>query len=152
METFEATKKRFKPIFNDIIKEIKNAEIDEAAFPAYAHKNPLIDYLFWKRLSVAFNFAKKNTNHKRVLDFGCGSGVLSYLLAQNGYNVTSCDIELSPFRLIEKRINFPSDIQFIEGDIITKDLPQNSFDIIFAMDVLEHIENLEDYMKLFKSC
>ncbi len=150
METFQTTKKVFKKAFNEILNEQNNYAIDEAALPAYAHKNFFIDYLFWKRVEVAFDLAEKNESKKKVLDFGFGSGVLSYLLAKNGYDVTSCDIELSPFRLVQKKIAFPPNISFLEGDIFEKDLPENSFDIIFALDVLEHIENLTDYIELFK--
>ncbi len=47
-------------------------------------------------------------------------------------------------------MEFPSNIKYIQGDIIDKELPDNSFDVIFALDVLEHIENLSDYVELFK--
>ena len=150
MEAFKTTKKKFKTVFNEIIAKTNNHEIDEAALPAYAHNNVLIDYLFWERMRVAFEYVKNNINNKKVLDFGCGSGVLSYLLAKNGYEVTSSDIEFSPLKLVKEKIDFPPNISFLEGDIITKDLPDNSFDIIFAMDVLEHIDNLSDYIRLFK--
>ncbi len=151
MNTFNSIKKKFKIIFNEIIQqEPSNYEIDEAALPAYAHKNILIDYLFWKRIEVAYKYAQKNKKTKNVLDFGCGSGVLSYLLAKNKYNVTSCDIEFSPLNLVKTKLNFPENITFIEGDIINHKIPENSFDIIFALDVLEHIDNLTDYIKLFK--
>jgi len=153
MSLFETSKKEFKTAFNQIIKEgkeVDNYKIDEAALPAYAHKNPLIDWLFWKRIKVAYNFAINQNNCEKVLDFGCGSGILSYLLAKNNFSVTSCDIEFKPLNFVKNKINFPSTIEFIEGDILTKDLPEKSFDMIFAMDVLEHIDNLEPYIKLFE--
>lgn len=148
--TFKSTKKKFKTVFNDILKNTNSYEIDEAALPAYAHKNPLIDYLFWKRLQVAFEHANKNSSYSKVLDFGCGSGCFSYLLANNGFEVTATDLDFSPLQLIKEKIDFPTSIKFIEGDIINHDLPEASFDLIFALDVLEHIENLPDYIELFK--
>jgi|TARA_R110000868_G_scaffold339844_1_gene600538 2-polyprenyl-3-methyl-5-hydroxy-6-metoxy-1,4-benzoquinol methylase len=150
IETFQSTKKKFKKAFAEILSTINNYEIDEAALPAYAHKNPLIDYLFWSRLSIAFEFAKKQTGNKKALDFGCGSGCFSYLLAKNGYQVTATDLDFSPLKLVQEKLEFPSNIKFIQGDIIDKELPDNSFDVIFALDVLEHIENLSDYVELFK--
>lgn len=150
MVTFISTKKTFKKLFNDILNESNNKDIDEAAFPAYAHKNILIDYLFWKRIEVAFNYAQKNNNPKKILDFGCGSGVLTYLLANNKHEVTSTDIEFSPLNLIREKINFPSGVRFIEGDIISSNLNQNYFDIIYALDVLEHVDNIEEYIQLFE--
>lgn len=150
VETFKSTKKKFKKTFAEILSTTNNYEIDEAALPAYAHKNPLIDYLFWSRLRIAFEFAQKQTGNKKVLDFGCGSGCFSFLLAKNGYQVTATDLDFSPLKLVKEKLDFPENINFIQGDIIHKELPENSFDVIFALDVLEHIENLSDYVFLFK--
>lgn len=149
-DPFNSTKKKFKKTFKEILKTTNNYELDEAALPAYAHRNPMIDYLFWKRLEVAFNFANKNGPLVRALDFGCGSGCFSYLLAQNGYKVTSIDLDFSPLHFVQEHLDFPTNIKFIEGDIFKQDLPDNSFDVIFALDVLEHIENLPEYILLFK--
>lgn len=151
METFKTTKKKFKLAFNKIIHESNNETIDEAALPAYAHKNVLIDYLFWKRVQIAFNYAQQHDGSKNILDFGCGSGVLSYLLAKQGHEVTSTDIEFSPLHLVKEKIEFPSNISFIESDIISGELKNKTFDIIYALDVLEHIENLDEYILMFKS-
>ena len=93
------TKQKFKKTFTEIINETYNEDIDEAALPAYAHKNVFIDHLFWKRIEIANTYANKGAERKRILDFGCGSGVLSYLLAKNGHQVTSSDIEFSPLNL-----------------------------------------------------
>ena len=59
MISFKLTKKKFKRAFREILNQNRNYEIDEAAIPAYAHNNIFIDYLFWKRLQIVFNFAKK---------------------------------------------------------------------------------------------
>ena len=149
-DPFNSTKKKFKNTFKEILKTTNNYELDEAALPAYAHQNPIIDYLFWKRLEVAFNFANKNGPLVKALDFGCGSGCFSYLLAKNGYEVTSIDLDFTPLQLVQEKLDFPSNIKFIEGDIFKQDIPNNSFDVIFALDVLEHIENLSKYIELFK--
>ncbi len=150
MEIFYASKKKFKDAFQKIIESNDSYEIGEAALPAYSHKNPLIDWLFWERLKIAYKYASSNGKTKnKILDFGCGSGVLSYMLTKKNHCVTACDLELSPLKLLKEIIEFPSGINFIEGDILDKNFEDNSFDIICVMDVLEHIENLEPYIKLF---
>ena len=45
--------------------------------------NPLIDVVFWRRLSVAFAEACRQDG-RRALDFGCGTGVMSETLAKGG--------------------------------------------------------------------
>ncbi len=149
MNMFNTSKRKFKTVFKQILKEGDNYEIGEAALPAYSHKNPLIDWLFWKRVRIAYDYALHKRSGDKILDFGCGSGILSYMLAKEGYDVTACDIEFGPLQLVRDKINFPSNIDFIEGDILTKNLKDNTFDIIFALDVLEHIDDLEPLHKLF---
>ncbi len=149
MTNFKSTKREFKKAFEDVLKTNNSYEIDEAAFPAYAHKNFLIDFLFWQRIKIACNYVKNKNVDNTILDFGCGSGVLSYHLAKNGYDVSAIDLELGPLNLIRERINFPKNIDFIEGELISKNFPKATFDIIFAMDVLEHVENLEEYTQHF---
>ncbi len=150
MEIFYTSKKKFKSAFQKIIENNDSYEIGEAALPAYSHKNPFIDWLFWERLKIAYKYASSNGKTKnKILDFGCGSGVLSYMLAKKNHCITACDVEFSPLKLLKKMIMFPSNINFIEGDILYKTLEDNYFDIIYAMDVLEHIDNLEPYIKLF---
>ena len=149
MKTFKEVKKEFKLAFQEILSKKNSLIIDEAALPAYAHKNPFIDYLFWKRIEVAFEYANKN-KYISVLDFGCGSGVLSYLFAENGYEVTACDLEFDPLMRVKEKISFSQKINFVEGDILKMNFQNNSFDLIVALDVLEHVENLEDNITLFK--
>ncbi len=150
METFKEVKRTFKSAIRKILSKTNNAELDEAAFPAYAHKNPIIDYLFWERLNLTYHYILKRHNRKRVLDFGCGAGILCYLLAKQNFDVTGADIEFSPLNMIKNKIDFPTNLRFIEGDIITKDIPNNSFDVIIALDVMEHIENYPEYIAHFK--
>ena len=149
MNTFNNIKSLFQSVFSDILKEDDSYEIGEAALPAYTHKNPLIDWLFWKRIKVAYRFGKATNTPKAILDFGCGSGVLSYLLAQQDHMITSCDVEFRPLNQIKNKIDFPANIVFIESDILDMNMPDESYDIIYALDVLEHIEDLDAYIVLF---
>ncbi|MBC8755120.1 class I SAM-dependent methyltransferase [Kordia sp. YSTF-M3] len=151
----KATKKVFK---TEIIKRLKAQGTDEvlseAALPAYAHKNPLIDHIFWKRLKVVADYVKKKKNGTlKVLDFGCGTGVMSYELASNSHEVVGLDLDLRPVHLLKQAIKYPDSITFMEGDLFDKDLEENSFDVVIALDVLEHMndEQLIKYMEKFRS-
>ncbi|MCG2611242.1 methyltransferase domain-containing protein [Flavobacterium sp. SM15] len=134
-----------KKIFKQNITELLNAQgtdevLSEAALPAYAHKNPVIDHIFWKRLKLASDFISKNCKPGgKVLDFGCGTGVFSYDLASKGFELTSLDLDLKPVELLKTKIQFPASINFIQGDFFHLEFEPNSFDAIVALDVLEHI-------------
>jgi 2-polyprenyl-3-methyl-5-hydroxy-6-metoxy-1,4-benzoquinol methylase len=147
------TKARFQPAVQKIMKttrgEAENHAVYEAAFPAYAQTNPLIDLVFWRRLSVAFDEACRHGG-RRALDFGCGPGLMSEALATAGFGVTAVDLDLSPNRLLEEQIRFSKSITFVEGDLPALDLAPESFDVILALDVLEHISERAPYVKAFE--
>ena len=146
---FNETKVLFKNAIERISSETDTYAVSEAAFPAYAHKNPLIEHVFWKRLKLAYEFALRN-NSRSVLDFGCGSGVLSYALAGICMNVVALDIETAPLELVRKKIVFPANIEFLDKDITTIDFGDQKFDLIIALDVLEHVQDLNVYIEQFK--
>lgn len=149
MGNFSNTKIKFKQAVQAILKSHSSYEIDEAALPAYAHKNPVIDHIFWRRVEVAYDHTL-DSKAKRVLDFGCGTGLLSYALASEGLSVFAIDLHFGPLNLVKGKIDFLSGIEFVEADLMKHELPLHSFDTIIALDVLEHIENLDDYIKRFK--
>ena len=146
---FKETKELFKNAIERISNETDTYAVSEAAFPAYAHKNPVIEHVFWKRLQLAYEFAIKN-NSEAVLDFGCGSGVLSYALAGICKKVVALDIETAPLNMIKEKIAFPSNIEFLDKDIATIDFKDQKFDLIIALDVLEHVKDLDFYIEQFK--
>src|SRR5262245_28043508 len=74
---------------------------------------------------------------KRVLDAGCGTGMLAIDLARRGAHVTA--IDLAPTLVELARIRKPHDlnggqVQFVVGDMLDNDL--GHFDHVIAMDSL----------------
>ncbi|QYS86570.1 hypothetical protein JJC03_00320 [Flavobacterium oreochromis] len=60
-------RKIFKTAIQEILSKKGTDEVlSEAAFPAYAHKNPLIDYIFWKRLKIVANYIDKKRKIKQM--------------------------------------------------------------------------------------
>lgn len=124
--------------------------LDEAAFPAYAHRNPLIDRIFWGRLAAAEEYLTTRSP-RTVLDFGCGSGVMSYIMAGSADQVVATDIEPEIFNRMRLVVGFPPNVAFAPVPELAGETYRHSFDAIIALDVLEHIEDLSEVLRRFKT-
>jgi 2-polyprenyl-6-hydroxyphenyl methylase/3-demethylubiquinone-9 3-methyltransferase len=75
----------------------------------------------------------------RVLDLGCGGGFLSNYLAERGHAVTGVDTTAE--NLAVARANDRSRTATYElADACALPYGRNSFDVVCAMDLLEHVE------------
>jgi 2-polyprenyl-3-methyl-5-hydroxy-6-metoxy-1,4-benzoquinol methylase len=149
---FNAYKTEFRAVIRKVLAESEQGRLDEAGFPAYSHKNPLINWLFWQRLRKAIDYIEAGAPYENVLDFGCGSGVMLPFLCQIGTRVTAMDIDLLPFERVSRQRAFPANLQVHDAREVTlSDLPKASFDLIVATDVLEHVEDIEGTLNDMKS-
>lgn len=140
---FNTYKTRYRTAIRRVLIESEKGRLDEAGFPAYSHPNPLINWLFWQRLRVAMTHISANAPYERILDFGCGSGVMLPFLSQIGKSVTAMDMDLLPLERVRKHIPLASNVHIHDGaKSAVIDLPGNSFDLIVALDVLEHVQDL----------
>ncbi|MEX2281559.1 MAG: class I SAM-dependent methyltransferase [Gemmatimonadota bacterium] len=75
---------------------------------------------------------------QRVIDVGCGNGVLCGALAQAGMDVVGCDV--SPSGLAIARVNFPQ-VEFVQHSVYDSPgaLADRKFDAVIATEVIEHL-------------
>lgn len=78
----------------------------------------------------------------RILDLGCGAGLLSNWLAQRGHLVTGIDANLESLQVAQQR-DGSGQATYLLGDARSIPCADSSFDVVCAMDLLEHIENPE---------
>ncbi|HEY3475155.1 MAG TPA: hypothetical protein VGK56_11135, partial [Anaerolineales bacterium] len=64
---FQEYKARYRSAIRKVLAEAERGRLDEAGFPAYAHPNPLINWLFWQRLRAAMNYIEENAPYEKVL-------------------------------------------------------------------------------------
>ena len=84
----------------------------------------------------------------KVLDVGCGAGFLSNDLARNGLHVTGVD--LSGERLkVAKKYDETKSVHYQIADAYKLPFPDQSFDVLTAMDFLEHVEDPKLVIKEF---
>jgi len=140
---FQSYKTRYRSALRKVLRESERGRLDEAGFPAYSHPNPLINWLFWQRLRTAMNYIEKRAPFEKVLDFGCGSGVMLPFLAQHSQQVIAMDIDLVPLERVRKYIPLAGNIQVLDANQVSiSELGSESFDLINALDVLEHVDDL----------
>jgi 2-polyprenyl-3-methyl-5-hydroxy-6-metoxy-1,4-benzoquinol methylase len=145
---FSSYKNRFLVAIRSVLEQANPGSLDEAAFPAYSHRNLLINYLFWERIRKVINYVEKGSPYNTVLDFGCGSGVLLPFLSTKSNKVIAADIDLNPLEKIKQFIHFPQNIEFIDLMKNTlEDFPPATINMISALDVLEHVENLQQTLE-----
>jgi 2-polyprenyl-3-methyl-5-hydroxy-6-metoxy-1,4-benzoquinol methylase len=140
---FNTYKSRYRSAIQQVLANAEKGRLDEAAFPAYSHRNPLINWLFWQRLRKVMDHVQNPAPYANILDFGCGSGVMLPYLSSISTHVTAMDVDLLPIQSVQKYIPLPQNVDVKDATkTAVSDLPANSFDLIIALDVLEHVHDL----------
>ncbi|OOO03275.1 MAG: putative S-adenosylmethionine-dependent methyltransferase [Chromatiales bacterium USCg_Taylor] len=83
-------------------------------------------------------FARQMAQGKRVLDFGCGTGYGSALLAEGALSVVGLDIDVAALAWA-RETHRHARLQFIQRDDLGAGLPDAAFDLITCFEVIEHV-------------
>lgn len=78
---------------------------------------------------------------KRVLDVGCGGGILSEAMAQRGAKVTAIDMGETPLsvaRLHQLESGLEIDYRQVTAEGLADEQPEQ-FDVVTCMEMLEHV-------------
>lgn len=87
-------------------------------------------------------------SESRVLDVGCGAGFLSNDLAKNGLHVTGVDLSEKSLAVAHK-FDETKTVHYQTADAYKLPFPDQSFDVLTAMDFLEHVEHPEQVILEF---
>jgi 2-polyprenyl-6-hydroxyphenyl methylase / 3-demethylubiquinone-9 3-methyltransferase len=88
---------------------------------------------------VAQTIIRNHGPSASVLDVGCGAGFLSNHLAREGFAVTGLDASQDSID-VAARHDATKQAQYLLGDALRLPFPDASFDVVCAMDFLEHVE------------
>lgn len=78
---------------------------------------------------------------KRVVDIGCGGGILSESMATRGAHVTGIDLAEKPLRVAKLHLldsGQQVDYQLISAEDLAQQKP-HQFDVVTCMEMLEHV-------------
>lgn len=77
----------------------------------------------------------------RVLDFGCGYGALTANLFDKGAKVVGCDVDQKSINIAKNFLKRKGNCQIIRVEDKTLPFGDDTFDVIFLVDVIEHVKN-----------
>src|SRR5689334_24546681 len=78
---------------------------------------------------------------KRVLDVGCGGGILAEAMAARGARVTGIDLGDAPLKVAQLHLlesGLEVDYRKVEAEALARDMP-GAFDVVTCMELLEHV-------------
>ena len=131
--------------FNQITQKKSSTNIKftgERFVPGY----PELIHLYQEHI-IRYLFASQFTKKKTVLDAGCGTGYGSFFIAKNGARKV-IGIDISDEAITYSKNNFSAaNIEFQKGDCCKTGFPDSSFDVIIAFELIEHLEQYEDFIK-----
>lgn len=84
----------------------------------------------------------------KVLDVGCGAGFLSNDLARAKLQVTGVDLSEESLK-VAARHDDTNSVVYLTADAFHLPFPDQSFDVVTAMDFLEHVEDPKGVIKEF---
>jgi len=86
----------------------------------------------------------------RILDYGCGTGLLGYKLIDHVEAVTFCDTSEGMLEQVRQKQAFSGyrNVTILNADLLHQTIARR-FDLIFSMLVLHHVEKLDDLIVRF---
>jgi len=98
------------------------------------------------------DFIHPDTSMKAI-DFGCGTGLLSYALRNSFRSITLIDNSPGMISILEQKIkkNGLDTFQPLCIDPMIEELELEDFDVIFSSMTIHHIHDLHKIMKIFNS-
>ena len=103
-------------------------------------------------LRVDFIEERSSMKDKKVLDVGCGGGILAEALSELGANVTGIDASENTIGVAKSHSrSIASDVIYIQNTIeeFISSHPNEKFDVITCLEMLEHVPSPNE---IIKSC
>jgi ubiquinone/menaquinone biosynthesis C-methylase UbiE len=105
--------------------------------------------IFAEEISSYFHNAKLFD----AMEFGCGTGLLSFELKNSFKSVTLFDTSKNMIDVLKEKINLQQINHFkpLCSNLLKEHLPDSSFDVIYTLMTLHHIINLAEILNVFNS-
>lgn len=138
----KVTKKGFNDWNNEMFVKYNNERM-------YFHPNPFIRFMENKRVRILINMLDIKPADK-VLELGCGEGYILDKLPKS--KITGVDLSDEAIKRAKIKLKKKKDINLIKKDATKTGLEKNTYDKIYASEVIEHVldpkELVEEMVRL----
>jgi 2-polyprenyl-3-methyl-5-hydroxy-6-metoxy-1,4-benzoquinol methylase len=133
--------------FTKILNSRESGFFDDQGLPAYTNPNFMMRWLTWKRVDVILSAISRYIPLDNVLDFGCGYGVFIPYLTEQAKNIFAYDLIIEEVKKMGQEYGWKN-VHYVSSLAEINSKPQ-SLDLILAIEVLEHIDNLDETVDFF---
>lgn len=102
------------------------------------------DHIYSSFSEVAFD--PEPLKGLKILDVGCGGGILCEPLARLGANVTGIDASPKAI-MVAKEHALKSDLEISYHCTTIESFSEQDFDVVLALEIIEHVDNPENFIK-----
>ena len=126
-------------------------DADEMAIPSYLHRNPALRWMAWRRVQVVARLIREHLpSGGHAMEYGCGTGVLFEETAARASTVFGVDLVLDAARLWTERRRLEN-VVLLRPEEIAERIAPRSLDVIVAAEVLEHVDDIDAVLAMFRS-
>lgn len=105
--------------------------------------------ILFNRHLAAYRYAASYVNRKKsVLDLGCSDGYGSFLIAKKSKETIALDVDENTIESARKKYNM-ANLKFVLGSALSLKW-NNKFDIVVSFQVIEHLSDVELYLREIK--
>lgn len=147
----KAEEKKFLNFLRNSLSGISSEQISESAAPSFCHPNPLIRWFVWQRIRKPLTMTK-DIPCEKILDFGSGTGIILPYCAPRSKITYALDINPTLVERTKKEYGLKN-VEIINYSNRGIPLPSESIDLIYALEVFEHIEDLDKVIfEIYRVC
>ena len=122
-----------------------NQNSESGNYKKYTSKNPLMGIVISKFMKDLSETIAPLEDLNSIIDIGCGEGFIINCL--NRPDITGVDISKKALNIAKQK---NPECNFCTGSVYDLSFKKNSFDLVLATEVLEHLENPEKALQEIK--